>query len=373
MRKSEYFLAFLLVSIVLISGCIDGTTKQNATANETENITVQNVTVEPTETVLSTLTVEITPMNAVNINEASTDIFIEGKAMKNGSDYYVAVILINQGDKAIKIDFMEQYFFMGSFENRIGYLSFNYPKKKILMPGESSYFSFNSGGSLDSLKINAGKYKDRNMGFYLRMSKEIGADGYDAYMTDLPHLESLPPKSDNLRDGYTLKFRRTTQKFGTEIYPLYAEAELFTPPNLSVAESRSEEDCDYLVTVKLVNNGKDNIVFDKVTTLIDDGGNGIWGNIPPNSGKYWVLKPGEPLHLVFSTTGFTRRALQSAKENQKNELFFSFELSYKERPMYKVFITPLAFMENLPDSEQILSIDGIPLKLLTFDNPKKIS
>lgn len=372
MKKRTHFLIILAIfGVVLLSGCITDIIKNNSTANETENIKVQNVTFQPIETVLPTSTIEMTPINAVNINEASESIFIEGKAMKDGADYYVAIVLINQGDKPVKMDFMEEAFFMGSFENRFGYLSLNFSKKKILMPGESSYYSFTTGGNLDSLKVNVEKYKNSNVGFYLRMSKKIGADENDAYITDLPPLESLPSKSDNLRDGYTVKFRRTIQNFGTEVDSLYAEAVLFAPPNNSIGTPKTKDDYDYLVMVKLVNKGKDNIVFDKVTTLIDDGGSGIWGNTPPMKDKYWVLKPGEPLHLVFSTTGYTRQAIMSAKRNQKTELYFSFELSYQGKSMYKVFITPLSYMENLPDSEQILSIDGIPLKLLTFDNPKK--
>lgn len=370
MRKSEHFLAFLLISIVLISGCIDGTIKQNATVNNTEISVMETISVvQPTDT-----KIEVSPTPTQISIERNTPVDIEGRAMKDGNDYYVLLGVGNPGDKPIAFDFMEYYFFIGSFENRIGSFSFHKNSEGTILSRKALYYNFSTSGNLDDMKKIALRYSDNTAKFYVRMMNGNKTFGKKAYMAYLPPVEELPDKSKGAELGYILAFLPVEkQNTGTQIDSLYAEALLYLPPNLSVAEPRSNEDRDYLVMVKLENHGQNTIVFDKVTTLLEEGGDGIRGIVTPKSGEYWKLITGEPLHLVLSTNGHTRQAQQTAKDNKKEKMYFSFKLSYKEKSLYKVFITPLSYMKDLPDSDRILAIDGLPLKLDTFDIPNKTS
>lgn len=354
MKKITHIAVIVFIVAVLFSGCIGDKPEKNASSNNT-GITPDVIATVPTE--------EQTP------DLKDVKVKVEGKAVRDGRDYYLVVAVGNMGNKPIRFDFIEGYYFAGSFENRIGLYSFQ--NDSIILPGKALYFEFTTAGHLDSMKKIASNYGDNTVKFYLRMMNSSETFGEKAYMAVLPPVEDLPDRSGGLNSGHTMALLPSEkQPPGTEVDSLYVEALLYLPPNASAGVPKTKEDRDYLITVKLQNNEKSKVVFDKITTLVNEGGKGIWGNVSPESGAYWELVPGEPLYLVFSTAGYTRQAQQAARDNNKEELYFSFKLSYKEKSLYKMFITTLPFLEDLPDSDRILKVDGLPLKLEVAEIPK---
>lgn len=354
MKKITYIAAIVFVVALLFSGCVGEKPEKNTSSN--------NTGVAPDVIATVPIVEQISDLEGAKVK-------VEGKAVRDGKDYYVVVAVGNMGDKPIRFDFIEGYYFEGNFENRIGLYSFQ--DDSIILPGKALYFEFTTAGHLDDMKKIASNYGDNTVKFYLRMMNGNETFGDKAYVAALPPVEDLPDKSEGLNSGHTMSLLPAEkQPPGTEIDSLYVEAVLYLPLNASAGVPKTKNDRDYLIKVKLQNNGKSKVVFDKITTLVDEGGKGIWGNVSPKSGAYWELVPGEPLYLVFSTTGYTRQAEQAAKDNNKGELYFSFKLSYKEKPLYKIFITPLPFLEKLPDSDRILKVDGLPLKLEVAEIPK---
>lgn len=352
MRKIEYFMVFAIIGTVLLSGCVDEKAKQKMSLSDTEPSIVDT-------------------SSAPSISDK---IIVEGRAVRDGKGYYVIVGIANPTNEPVMIDAIERYFVLGSFEKRSGTIGFINEPNQTIMPGKTLYIDHSiSSDQLDLLKKSAWNYNTDMIGFYIRPTYKGKAAGEDAYWVEIPRLAELSEKSNGIDKGYAMKFLPINKPApGLNIDSFYVEAFMYLPPNSTAGTSQTKDDYDYLVTVKMQYNGNGSIVFDKITTLVDDGGNGLWGKTQPRNGStYWALTSREPLYFVFSTTGHTRKLLQTAKINNKTELYFSFELSYKDDPLYEVYITPLPFMENLPDPQKISDMGGLPLKLDILDIPKK--
>lgn len=377
MKKIVSVAVILIVSIMLLNGCIDGKSGQKIVPEDvgTKKTPFNKYNVNDTLPIQSGMErlsdEEIKEL--IRKFDSSNDIRVEGKAMKDKEDYYVVVAVTGIGDNPAVFDMIQNYFIIGNFENRIGHFSYDRGKENRIMPGKSLVFNFTTSGQLETIKKSAGKYKTNTTGFYLKFTNDGESVGEDSYLAYLPPLENLPDKNKDLSQGYTVLFLPTSkQDLGIEPEPFYPEAVLLLSPNATIRDPKTNIDYDYLVKIKLHNNGKESIIFDKITTLIDDGAKGSFENhLPPDGKKKWELSPGGTLIFNFTTAGHTRQFQQTAKDYQKKELYFSYELSNNGISLYDVYITPIPFMEKLPDFKEISDIGGWPLKLDKLDIPRK--